>query len=129
VRDRPAAGGRVEQGHDVSPPAKSPHREAAADDLAETGQVRRDPEQFLCAASVQPKALHFVQDEHETEPSRLLAQTDYGVDSTPTFFINGKKFVGALPYEDFAKALAAATADSGAHPTRFAMTAQPVHSE
>ena len=26
------------------------------------------------------------------------AQKDYGVDSTPTFFINGKKYVGAAPY-------------------------------
>lgn len=33
------------------------------------------------------------------------AQKDYGVDSTPTFFINGKKVVGALPYDDFVKEL------------------------
>jgi protein-disulfide isomerase len=33
------------------------------------------------------------------------AQTKYGVDSTPTFFINGKKVVGALPYDDFVKEL------------------------
>ncbi|HLI22599.1 MAG TPA: DsbA family protein [Stellaceae bacterium] len=33
------------------------------------------------------------------------AQHDYGVDSTPTFFINGRKVVGALPYEDFVKEL------------------------
>jgi protein-disulfide isomerase len=33
------------------------------------------------------------------------AQTNYGVDSTPTFFINGKKVVGALPYDDFVKEL------------------------
>ncbi|HEY3916653.1 MAG TPA: DsbA family protein [Stellaceae bacterium] len=26
------------------------------------------------------------------------AQQDYGVDSTPSFFINGKKYVGAAPY-------------------------------
>ena len=26
--------------------------------------------------------------------------TNYGVDSTPTFFVNGKKVVGALPYDD-----------------------------
>lgn len=42
--------------------------------------------------------------------SRLQAQNDYGVDSTPTFFINGKKLVGALAYDDFAKALAEASA-------------------
>jgi protein-disulfide isomerase len=36
------------------------------------------------------------------------AQTKYGVDSTPTFFINGKKVVGALPYDDFVKELTGA---------------------
>lgn len=36
------------------------------------------------------------------------AQTKYGVDSTPTFFVNGKKVVGALPYEDFVKEMASA---------------------
>jgi protein-disulfide isomerase len=36
------------------------------------------------------------------------AQKDYGVDSTPTFFINGTKIEGALPYDAFDKALAAA---------------------
>ncbi len=38
------------------------------------------------------------------------AQQKYGVDSTPTFFINGKKLVGALPYPDFVKALESASA-------------------
>ncbi|HWD60368.1 MAG TPA: thioredoxin domain-containing protein, partial [Stellaceae bacterium] len=33
------------------------------------------------------------------------AQQKYGVDSTPTFFVNGKKVVGALPYDDFVKEL------------------------
>ena len=32
----------------------------------------------------------------------------FGIESTPTFFINGVKFVGAQPYEEFAKALAEA---------------------
>jgi protein-disulfide isomerase len=40
------------------------------------------------------------------------AQQKYGVDSTPTFFINGKKVVGALPYEDFVKELQNAHAAS-----------------
>jgi protein-disulfide isomerase len=31
------------------------------------------------------------------------AQEKYGVDSTPTFFINGRKVSGALPFEDFEK--------------------------
>jgi protein-disulfide isomerase len=33
------------------------------------------------------------------------AQTKYGVDSTPTFFVNGKKIVGAVPYDDLVKEL------------------------
>jgi protein-disulfide isomerase len=37
--------------------------------------------------------------------SRLLAQSQYGVNSTPTFFINGTKTVGSTTYADFAKAL------------------------
>jgi protein-disulfide isomerase len=40
------------------------------------------------------------------------AQQKYGVDSTPTFFINGKKVVGALPYDDFVKELQNAHAAS-----------------
>ncbi len=36
------------------------------------------------------------------------AQKSYGVESTPTFFINGTKLVGALPYDQFDKALTAA---------------------
>jgi protein-disulfide isomerase len=39
---------------------------------------------------------------------RLQAEKELGVNSTPTFFINGKKVVGAEPYETFAKALEAA---------------------
>ena len=34
------------------------------------------------------------------------AQKKYGVDSTPTFFVNGKKAVGEMPYDQFAKLLA-----------------------
>jgi len=40
---------------------------------------------------------------------RLVAQNQYGINSTPTFFVNGLKVVGALPYDDFAKALSAAS--------------------
>ena len=39
---------------------------------------------------------------------RLVAQKQYDVESTPTFFINGKQVVGALPYDEFAKQLTAA---------------------
>jgi protein-disulfide isomerase len=37
--------------------------------------------------------------------ARLKAQQSYGVASTPTFFINGKKVVGELPYDEFVKNL------------------------
>ncbi len=37
--------------------------------------------------------------------SRLVAQNRYGIDSTPTFFINGTKVVGDLPYDQFVKYL------------------------
>ncbi len=47
------------------------------------------------------------------------AQKDYGVDSTPTFFINGKKLVGALSYEDLSAELGKASAAIVA-PTRTA---------
>jgi protein-disulfide isomerase len=39
---------------------------------------------------------------------RLAGEKDYKVESTPTFFINGKKLVGALPYDSFDDALKAA---------------------
>lgn len=34
------------------------------------------------------------------------AQKDYGVNSTPTFFVNGTKAVGEMSYDEFAKLLA-----------------------
>lgn len=39
---------------------------------------------------------------------RLQGEKELGVNSTPTFFINGKKIVGAEPYETFEQALQAA---------------------
>jgi protein-disulfide isomerase len=39
---------------------------------------------------------------------RLQAEKELGVNSTPTFFINGKKIIGAEPYETFNQALQAA---------------------
>src|SRR5216683_3090535 len=40
--------------------------------------------------------------------SRVVAEKEYGVESTPTFFINGSKMVGEQSYEAFEKALTAA---------------------
>ncbi len=42
--------------------------------------------------------------------SRMTAQKQYGVNSTPTFFINGKKVTGDQPYAEFEKVLNAALA-------------------
>jgi protein-disulfide isomerase len=36
---------------------------------------------------------------------RLAGEKEFEVQSTPTFFINGKKLVGSRPYEDFEKML------------------------
>jgi protein-disulfide isomerase len=58
---------------------------------------------------------------------RLVAQNKYEVESTPTFFINGKKVVGALPYDEFAKALSQASANAGT--LRFGAAALPAPSE
>jgi protein-disulfide isomerase len=42
--------------------------------------------------------------------SRLEAEQQFKVESTPTFFINGTRFVGALPYPEFEAALNKAAA-------------------
>lgn len=39
--------------------------------------------------------------------SRLAAQNQYGINSTPTFFVNGTKVVGDVPYDEFVKYLEA----------------------
>ncbi|HTV88961.1 MAG TPA: DsbA family protein [Stellaceae bacterium] len=46
--------------------------------------------------------------ENEVADSRLLAYQQLGVDATPTFFINGKKFEGEPTVAGFDQALAAA---------------------
>jgi protein-disulfide isomerase len=40
--------------------------------------------------------------------SRQTAEKNYGVESTPTFFVNGTMMPGALPFNDFDQALTAA---------------------
>ncbi|HZS83645.1 MAG TPA: DsbA family protein [Stellaceae bacterium] len=46
--------------------------------------------------------------QNEVLAMRLAGEKQYGVESTPTFFINGKKLVGAQPYEKFEELLKAA---------------------
>ncbi len=41
--------------------------------------------------------------------SRLQGEKEFGVGSTPTFFINGSKLVGAQPFQKFDEALKAAS--------------------
>ena len=40
---------------------------------------------------------------------QVQATRDYQIESTPTFYINGKKFVGVHPYDEFDQVLAAAS--------------------
>jgi protein-disulfide isomerase len=49
--------------------------------------------------------------------SRVNAQKEYGVDSTPTFIINGEKQAGALEFDDFAKAVDALLPAAAAKPS------------
>ena len=46
--------------------------------------------------------------EKSVAASRQTAEKDYGVESTPTFFVNGTMLPGALPYNQFDQALTAA---------------------
>ena len=50
--------------------------------------------------------------EDQVAESRLIAAQKLGVDATPTFFINGKKFDGAPTVEAFDQALSGAAAKS-----------------
>ena len=54
------------------------------------------------AALANDKLKAFIEQEEQD------AETTYHVDSTPTFIINGKVLPGAMEYEDFAAAVAAA---------------------
>jgi protein-disulfide isomerase len=47
--------------------------------------------------------------ENQILAGRMAAEKDAKVESTPTFFVNGKKLVGALPYDSFDDALKAAS--------------------
>jgi protein-disulfide isomerase len=50
--------------------------------------------------------------EDQVAQSRLTASQQLGVDATPTFFINGKKFDGAPTVEAFDQALSGAAPKS-----------------
>jgi protein-disulfide isomerase len=76
---------------------------AALEKLAKLGGISN--KEF--AACISDKKL-----EDQVAQSRLTAAQQLGVDATPTFFINGKKFEGAPTLEAFDKALSGATARS-----------------
>ena len=76
---------------------------AALERLAKLGGVG-DKEFKACIAD---KKL-----EDQVAGSRLTAAKDLGVDSTPTFFINGTKFEGAPTVEAFERALSGLAAKS-----------------
>ena len=48
--------------------------------------------------------------------SRLVGQKQYGIDSTPTFFINGTKVEGDQPYKEFVKYLDAKSGEAPPSP-------------
>ena len=54
---------RIVDGHDVGAAAEGAHRQPAADDLAEAGEVGLDAVHFLHAAGREPEGDHLV--EHE----------------------------------------------------------------
>jgi protein-disulfide isomerase len=72
--------------------------QAALARLAELGGMSKD----RFDACLKDSAL-----ENQIVQGRLAASKDLGVDATPTFFINGKKFSGAPTLEEFDKALSA----------------------
>jgi protein-disulfide isomerase len=76
---------------------------AALEKLAKLGGISN--KEF--AACISDKKL-----EDQVAQSRLTAAQQLGVDATPTFFINGKKFDGAPTVEAFDQALSGAAAKS-----------------
>ena len=68
-----APGRRVVAVHDVGAPAERAHREAAADDLPERGQIGRDAVMLLRAAARQPEADDLVEDHQHPVPGGDLA--------------------------------------------------------
>src|SRR5712672_320668 len=76
---------------------------AALEKLAKLGGISN--KEF--AACISDKKL-----EDQVAQSRLTASQRLGVDATPTFFINGKKFDGAPTLEAFDKALSGAAEKS-----------------
>src|SRR5438034_6130913 len=76
---------------------------AALEKLAKLGGISN--KEF--AACISDKKL-----EDQVAQSRLTAAQQLGVDATPTFFVNGKKFDGAPTVEAFDKALSGAAVKS-----------------
>ena len=76
---------------------------AALEKLAKLGGISN--KEF--AACISDKKL-----EDQVAQSRLVASQQLGVDATPTFFINGKKFDGAPTVEAFDQALSGAAPKS-----------------
>lgn len=65
----------------------------------------------------QDKLLACVQKQDESQVRASMAEGDkLGVDSTPTLFVNGEKFMGVVPEQDFRAALDRALAEAGQQP-------------
>jgi protein-disulfide isomerase len=62
----------------------------------------------------QDKLMACVQKQDETAVRASMAEGDkLGVDSTPTLFVNGERFTGVIPEQDFRAALDRALQDAG----------------
>lgn len=59
--------------------------------------------------------------------SRLVAQNQYGIDSTPTFFVNGTKVVGDVSYDEFVKYLEAKSGAASPNRAGPATAANDLH--
>ena len=75
MRDARATCERIEYGHDVGAPAKGADGEAAADDLAQRGQVRLVPEVLLRPVIVHAERDDLVRDEQHVVLARDPTQT------------------------------------------------------
>src|SRR4026208_1013978 len=74
VGDAPLAAARIVGVHAVGAPAEGADREAAADDLAQRGEVRSDAEALLRAATAHPERDDLVEDQEDVQALGDLAQ-------------------------------------------------------
>ena len=77
-----------------------PTKEDVQESLAEMARTAGMSHDMAIECENDPKNLALV------DANWMEGMTRYGVDSTPTFIINGVKHAGGLPYDEFKKILA-----------------------